>query len=1128
MERKLRILIVEDDPLDSMLIERELATAGLLDHAERVWSEPALRRALTASHWDMILSDHSMPYFSAPEVITLTRALRPEIPIIIVSGEIDLDLAVSLLRSGARDYVRKSDLKRLSLAVERELREIEGERDRQAMMTALADSEETLRAMYTFFDLTPNLLLVADTSRRIRRMNRRWEQTLGYPIEILQRKQLRDLIHPDDLPAVLDLTRQMDPGQVIKNYLFRLRHRDGTYRTLEWQAFVFDKIVYGVARDITEQVVSEKACRETNALYRALFEQSGDAVFILDGDTLVDCNPKLPQLLGVSREALIGAHPWAFSTALQSDGQTSEQKGHEIFAPGQTMPRQLAWRFQRFDGSVLDLELTVSVPDFNSGLTLCIGQTVSEERFSRFDVMHSQALLRSLIDSIPDLIFIKDINSVYIGCNKAFEVAFGRPKHEIAGRTDFDFVDRDLASYYRERDRLMLEAGIPLKNEEWIPFADGSRILAETIKTPYYGPNGERLGLIGISRDITDRRRAQDIFDKAFTENPCPMSISDLDTGNYIEVNYAWLATLGYDRGEVIGKTVYDLDIYWDSKDRALVVNAIKTFGRADNLEIKFRSKTGRLVIGLFFGEMIDIAGSPMLLTTVLNISDLRSTERDLQASQNRLHALISAIPDIFHVVRRDGVIMDYHAADIDTMGLPPGAFLGKNIFDLLPNAFTGRLNQAMQAILDEGQATDTFTYEMTLKEELRAYEARVIPFGEEMIMTIIRDITESLRAETARRESDERLRTLINVMPDIVCFKDGQGRWLEANDFGRKLFHLDGVSYQGKTDMELADLSPFYRETFEAALSSDELAWQSSGFRRTEEIIPRPDGEPLVFDVIKVPTFEPDGRRKGLLVVGRDITLRKIAEEESRQLNAELEQKVEARTLELAQANQRLESYAYSLTHDLRSPVRHMQGFTEILLSEHGDGLDEPSKQYLKIIQRASGRMSDLIDAMLGLSQLVQKRLDLQLVDVSALACSIMDELVMVRPGCKVRFECTPNLTAAADETLLRTALYNLLDNAVKYSAKRTDPAVKFECFEQNGESVFCVRDNGAGFDMRFAENLFTPFKRLHSDQEFPGLGVGLATVQRIIAEHHGRIWAESSPGSGASFYFTLGVPHA
>jgi PAS domain S-box-containing protein len=247
-------------------------------------------------------------------------------------------------------------------------------------------------------------------------------------------------------------------------------------------------------------------------------------------------------------------------------------------------------------------------------------------------------------------------------------------------------------------------------------------------------------------------------------------------------------------------------------------------------------------------------------------------------------------------------------------------------------------------------------------------------------------------------------------------------------------------------------------------------------------------------------------------------------AQAEIRALNAELEVRVDQRTAELVAANKNLEAFAYSVAHDLRSPLRALSGYSEALTEDYADRLDDTGRSYTERIQTATERMGTLIDDLLMLAQVSRTDMNLEAVDLSAEVTAISAELHDREPGRAVRFAIADGVRATADRSLIRTVLENLVENAWKFTAKRTDATIEFGATAAGDSRVCCyVRDNGAGFDPAFTAKLFQPFQRLHAVTDFPGTGIGLSSVQRIVERHGGRVWAEGVVDHGATFYFTL-----
>jgi PAS domain S-box-containing protein len=386
------------------------------------------------------------------------------------------------------------------------------------------------------------------------------------------------------------------------------------------------------------------------------------------------------------------------------------------------------------------------------------------------------------------------------------------------------------------------------------------------------------------------------------------------------------------------------------------------------------------------------------------------------------------------------------------------------------------------------------------------------------MIVTVVRDITERKRAEGALRASEERFSKAFHASPDsITLSKLETGEFVEVNEGFVRISGYSSEEAIGRTAIELGIWSQANQR---AELLAGLLAGKQ--VHSLETVLSTKDGAKravlISLEIIDL------GGEKHMLTIGRDITERKQAEGEIRRLNESLEQRVKDRTRELERSNEELASFSYSVAHDLRTPLRGINGFSAILANEYAGKLDAAALGYLERIRAATVRMGDVMDDLLALAHASRAELQRQEVDLSAMAQAIAADLGSAAPQRGVEFAIAPGLMASADPGLIRIALDNLLGNAWKFSAKTEGAKIEFGLTTAEGQPVYFVRDNGAGFDPAYGSKLFAQFQRLHTDKEYEGTGIGLAIVARVIRRHGGRIWAEGAVGRGATFYFTLG----
>jgi PAS domain S-box-containing protein len=379
-------------------------------------------------------------------------------------------------------------------------------------------------------------------------------------------------------------------------------------------------------------------------------------------------------------------------------------------------------------------------------------------------------------------------------------------------------------------------------------------------------------------------------------------------------------------------------------------------------------------------------------------------------------------------------------------------------------------------------------------------------------VILVFRDITERERAEEELRKSEEQLKKAQEIAHLGSWQLDLVSNSLTWSDEVYRIFGLQPQEFGATYEAFLDAVHPDDRAAVDAAYSGS-LREGKDTYEIEHRVVRKSSGEIRVVDEKCEHIRDASGRIILSIGMVHDITERKRAEEELRR-NAE----------QLAAINKELESFSYSISHDLRAPLRTIKSFSGILLEEYSSKLDAEGEGFLKRIMGGTDKMSELIDDMLSLSKISRQEMNPHEIDLSAIVGAIINELRQSEPGRKVEVAIAEELKAYGDSRLMNIALSNLIGNAWKYSSKAANARIDFGTIEKNGEMLYYVRDNGAGFDMKHAEKLFAPFQRLHSDSEFSGTGIGLAIVDRVIKRHDGKIWAEAKEGQGATFFFTVG----
>jgi PAS domain S-box-containing protein len=730
---------------------------------------------------------------------------------------------------------------------------------------------------------------------------------------------------------------------------------------------------------------------------------------------------------------------------------------------------------------------------------------------------------RSLVKTSADLVWNVDTNQQMSGAEDLWSKFTGQTKPELSGVGWLTSFHPDDQKRLREVHAEAIASGNPYELEARIRKSDGSyrHYVVRGIPTLPDDRQTVTEWMI-IASETRESKKVKEQFRQIIEGTPNGKLLAD-SAGKIVLVNSEIERMFRYEPGELLGRSVDILvpdrfrDKHPGHRQEFIANPGARPMGAGRDL---FGMRSDRSEFPVEIGlNPIQTDEGLMILGIVVDITARKLAEEDLRRSREQLAGVIGSAMDAIVTVDENQKIVLFNNAAERMFLYPAEDAIGQSLDRFIPERFrashqahirefgstrvTKRSMGALGALFGLRADGEEFPIEASISQ--------LESSGRKLYTVILRDITE-------RKQTEEKLTEQAKIL-DLapVLIRDLNSRIVFWNRGAEQMYGWNAAEVIDKSShVVLQTEFPQALEEIKARL----LAYDHWEGDLTHT---RKDGKQIVVASKWVLHRDENGKPKAILEINNDITERRKAEEEVRRLNAELEIRVVDRTAELQAVNKELEAFSYSVSHDLRAPLRHINGFSQALTEDCAEVLDENGRMYLREIRAASSEMAQLIEDVLRLAKVARSELHRQSVDLSEVARNIVARLKSTDSERQANVDIEDGITAVGDKRLLEIVLTNLLGNAWKFTAKRELTEISFHSRPERGERIFSVSDNGAGFDMTFSHKLFSAFQRLHTTDEFHGTGVGLATVQRIINRHGGRVWAEGQPEKGATFYFAL-----
>ena len=931
----------------------------------------------------------------------------------------------------------------------------------------------------------PELVCVADVDGLCRYTGPFIRDALGYEPRDLLGKSVYANVHPDDQAKVRALFEEGVRTGSHFDVEYRVRCSNGSYvRLRSFGRQVFDEAgaVAGTvisSKDISKQSRNQKELEESEKRFRTLSEATFEGIAFVENGVFIDCNEQLAAMIGYERDELIGMD------VLKTIAPESRDQVAEALSTHKEDPYEFL--SVRKDGSAYPVEVrgrAINIGDRKYRLS--VARDISFRKQALENLRSSEERLRFALEATSDGIWDWDLRTDEVYFSKRWYTMLGYeppdfpPSYErwrdLLHPDDVEAAETAVRQAIAAHGSFSIESRMKAKNGEWVWILSRGKVVA-------FDKDGRPARLAGSHSDISDRKRVEEALEKRILALTRPL---DTPEGIAFEdlFNMSEIQRLQDLYAEAFGvaaliTTPDGVPITEPSNFSHLCGEIIRktpigkvNCGRSDAMIGRYNPHGPNirrcLSAGLCnAGAGITVGGRHVANWLIGQVRNEGQNEEDI----SRYAVEIGTDPEAFRAAY----------AEVPVMSEKQFEKAAKVLFELANQISTTAYQNVQQArfIADRKQA----------EEDLKISEERL-----RLALEASSDGIWDWSSHSPQMYFSPRCYTMLGY--EYLEFPPERERW-------KNLIHPDDVERLSRVFQKAVVTKTSYSVEYRLKAKNGAWKWVLSRGRAI--------------------AVDSDGNVTRMTGSQTDITDRKQAEEQIRQLNESLERRVLERTRQLEAATKELEAFSYSVSHDLRAPLRSVDGYTRILEEEYCAELDDEGRRLMGVVRSEAKRMGRLIDELLRFSRLGRSPLRKASTDMTKLARDVVSELCAEAPERTVNVSISDLPSVNADATLLRQLWINLIDNAIKYTRNRTEPRIEIDGVVQENEALYRIKDNGVGFDMKYVGKLFRVFERLHRQEDFPGVGVGLALVQRIVHRHGGRIWVEAEIDKGATFYVTL-----